>query len=141
MHGIPMFVMMVLSGALSSMWVWSQRWSDVRLSLNDAYMIALMTGWMFLMMGLWYKVFDYFVFGTVLIAAAYILVRTQWFVSEQQFVKGMIPHHSMAVHMSNRLMKRTRNPELASLISNVVQTQEAEITMLKQIELALDVGN
>ena len=135
-----MFVMMVLSGALSSMWVWSERWSDVRFSLNDAYMIAMMTGWMFLMMGLWYKAFDYFVFGATLIAVGYILVRTQWFVSEQQFVKGMIPHHSMAVHMSNRLMKRTQNPELSALIGNVVQTQEAEITMLKQIELALDVG-
>lgn len=136
-----MLIVMILSGFASSMWVWSERWSDVRISMNDVYMTGLMTGWMFALMGLYTGVWNHFVGGAAAIAVSLILIRTQWFVSEQQYVKGMIPHHSMAVHMSNRLLKRSRNPQLASLVANLIQTQDAEIAMLKQIELALDVGS
>ena len=122
------------------------------MSLNDTYMIALMTGWMFFLMGIYMRVFEYFVFGGVVLVVSYILVRTQAFVGDQQFVKGMIPHHSMAVHMSKRLLKKhkaqeaagrdPRSPQaqLATLVNNIVRTQEAEITMLKQLELALELG-
>ena len=54
-HYVIMFVIMVLSGILSTMNVWVDKIDDIRFSLNDAYMTLLMTGWMFLFMGLIYQ--------------------------------------------------------------------------------------
>ena len=50
-----MFVIMILSGLLSTMNVWVDKYDDIRFSMNDVYMIMLMTGWMFLFMGLVYQ--------------------------------------------------------------------------------------
>jgi hypothetical protein len=46
---------MLLSGLLSTMNVWVDKVDDIRFSINDAYMTLLMTGWMFLFMGLIYQ--------------------------------------------------------------------------------------
>ena len=54
-HYISMFFIMILSGLLSTMNVWVDKLDDIRFSINDAYMVLLMTGWMFLFMGLFYK--------------------------------------------------------------------------------------
>ena len=54
-HYTIMFVIMILSGLLSTMNVWVDKIDDIRFSINDVYMILLMTGWMFLFMGLIYK--------------------------------------------------------------------------------------
>ena len=47
-----MFVIMILSGLLSTMNLWIDKWSDIRWSLNDVYMALAMTGWMFFLMAL-----------------------------------------------------------------------------------------
>ena len=42
-HYIVMFFIMILSGLFSTMNVWADKYDDMRLSINDAYMILLMT--------------------------------------------------------------------------------------------------
>ena len=54
-HYVIMFFIMLLSGLLSTMNVWVDKVDDIRFSINDAYMTLLMTGWMFLFMGLIYQ--------------------------------------------------------------------------------------
>ena len=54
-HYFVMFFIMILSGLLSSMNVWVNDYSDIRFSINDLYMTLLMTGWMFLFMGIFNK--------------------------------------------------------------------------------------
>ena len=51
-HYTIMFFIMILSGLLSTMNVWADKIDDIRFSMNDVYMALLMTGWMFLFMGL-----------------------------------------------------------------------------------------
>ena len=46
-HYVVMFFIMILSGLLSTMNIWVDKVDDIRFSVNDAYMILLMTGWMF----------------------------------------------------------------------------------------------
>jgi uncharacterized protein (DUF305 family) len=41
----------------------------------------------------------------------------------------MIPHHSMAVHMSKKLLKKENN--ISSFVKNIIKTQENEIMFLK----------
>ena len=45
-HYGVMFIIMIVSGLLSTMNVWVDKIEDIRFSLNDLYMTLLMTGWM-----------------------------------------------------------------------------------------------
>jgi uncharacterized protein (DUF305 family) len=42
---------------------------------------------------------------------------------------GMIPHHSMAVHMSKKLLEKENN--IGDFLKNIINTQEKEITFMK----------
>jgi hypothetical protein len=120
---------MVLSGLLSTMNVWADKADDIRFSVNDAYMTLLMTGWMFLFMGLIYKETSVFFIGLLLILFNIWCIRTQFLVTETQYKLGMIPHHSMAVHMSKKLLEKENN--IAPFVKDIIKTQENEIIILK----------
>jgi len=129
-HFIGMTVIMIVSGLLSTMNVWADKWDDIRLSINDAYMIGLMTGWMLLFMGLWLSYLKGTLAGVFLVGLCLIGIRTQAFVSERQFLLGMIPHHSMAIHMSKQLQKKPNS--ISSLLDTIIGSQEKEIRFMKQ---------
>lgn len=128
-----MLFVMILSGFLSTMNVWADKLDDVRFSLNDVYMTLLMSGWMFLFMGIIYKKISVFAIGVVLIIPTVWCIRTQFLISETQYKLGMIPHHSMAVHMSKKLLEKMENETaMSSFVQNIVNTQENEIDILKK---------
>jgi hypothetical protein len=120
---------MIVSGLLSTMNVWVDKVDDIRFSINDAYMTLLMTGWMFLFMGLIYKEISVFFIGLSLIILNIWCIRNQFLVTERQYKLGMIPHHSMAVHMSKKLLEKENN--ISSFVKNIIKTQEDEILILK----------
>ena len=124
-----MFFIMIIAGALSTMNVWVDKISDICFSLNDFYMVLLMTGWMFFFMGIIYQHLYVFIFGLLLVIINIYLIRTQTFVTENQYKLGMIPHHSMAVLMSKRLLKKKNN--IQPFLKNLINTQESEINFLK----------
>jgi hypothetical protein len=128
-HYTVMFVIMILSGFLSTMNVWVDKLDDIRFSVNDVYMTLLMTGWMFLFMGLYYKEVNVFIFGFVMVIMNIWCIRTQFMVSETQYKLGMIPHHSMAIHMSKKLLEKEN--KIQSFLKNIVNTQEKEIVFMK----------
>ena len=110
--------------------VWVEKIEDIRYSLNDVYMILLMTGWMFLFMGLYYKETLTTLLGGFLAAGSFLAIRTQYGVSEADYIRGMIPHHSMAIHMSNELLKKKHT--LTDFLQKIVTTQREEIKFMKQ---------
>lgn len=121
----------ILSALLSSMSVWADKLSDVRLSLNDWYMATLMTGWMFLLEGFLMRSVKFMLIGTLVVAVSFALIRTQAFVSIKQYIQGMIPHHSMAVLMSRRLQEKYGDAVLYGLPSSIITSQEEEIKRMK----------
>jgi len=129
-HYVIMFFIMVLSGLLSTMNVWVDKVDDIRFSINDVYMTLLMTGWMFLFMGLVYQEISVFFIGLSLILFTIWCIRNQFLITETQYKSGMIPHHSMAVHMSKQLLKKENN--ISQFVENIIKTQENEILFLSQ---------
>ena len=129
-HYVIMFFIMVLSGLLSTMNVWVDKVDDIRFSINDVYMTLLMTGWMFLFMGLVYQEISVFFIGLSLIIFTIWCIRNQFLITETQYKLGMIPHHSMAVHMSKQLLKKENN--ISQFVENIIKTQENEILLLSQ---------
>ena len=131
---IPMFIIMILAGLLSSMNVWTDKLSDIRLHLNDIYMAILMTGWMFALMGLYYMNMTHILLGTIIIIVMLYMIRNQTFINESQYLSGMIPHHSMAILMSKRLLEKNLplEPKLKQLATNIISSQEIEINLMKK---------
>jgi len=129
-HYIIMFFIMVLSSLLSTMNIWVDKVDDIRFSINDAYMTLLMTGWMFLFMGLFYQEITVLCIGLLLIIFNIWSIRTQFLITETQYKLGMIPHHSMAVHMSKKLLEKEN--KITPFVKNIIKTQEDEISFLKK---------
>ena len=128
-HYIIMFFIMVLSGLLSTMNVWADKLDDIRFSINDIYMTLLMTGWMFLFMGLIYREISITFVGLSLILIDIWCIRTQFLINETQYKLRMIPHHSMAIYMSKKILQKENN--ISPFLQNIIKTQENEIEILK----------
>jgi len=128
---LVMFIIMIISGFLSTMNVSVDKISDIRFSLNDVYMILLMTGWMFLFMGLFYFEINIFIFGLFLVVTNIFFIRTQFMINQRQYLLGMIPHHSIAIHMSKKLLEKKNN--IYNLLKNIIQNQEQEIEYMKEL--------
>ena len=134
---VVMFCIMLVAGLLSTMNVWVDKWADMRVSINDVYMTLLMTGWMFLLTGLYYKEKHVGVVGICLVILNIWCIRTQFLVSSNQYIRGMIPHHSMAVHMSKQLLQQSVSPPTAvkaqEFAATIIKTQETEIDDMKHL--------
>lgn len=128
-HNTMMFLACILAGLGSTMNTWVDKWDDVHFSLNDFYMIGLMTGLMFFFMGAFSLHFGRVVFGLVTAILFFALIRTQAFVNEIQYLRGMIPHHSMAVMMSKHAEKQPNT--IAHLLDQIIQNQQKEIVIMK----------
>ena len=129
MYG-SMFCIMLVSGLLSTMNVWVDKVDDMRLSINDAYMILLMSGWMLFFMAAMHGDIGISITGLTLAGFMIFCIRTQLFVTESQFLRGMIPHHSMAVHMGKRL--KTQKIKILPFVEQMIDAQEKEIEYMKQ---------
>jgi hypothetical protein len=131
-----MILIMLFSGLFSSMYIWSDKFSDIRLSINDAYMIGLMTSWMILFMSILNKDKPILIISSLIAIIVFlVLIRKQTFVSLNQFYTGMIPHHSMALLMSKKLLEKgskniTDSDKL--FIKGIIDTQEKEIDWMKK---------
>lgn len=130
-----MLLSMILSGIFSTMNNWAFQSDHMRFSLNDIYMITLMTSWMFVFMGIFMKHISYVVYGFLGVLVSFLCIRFQLFIDEKDFLRGMIIHHSMALTMSDRLQEKGihHNP-LAQLVNNILKTQKEEIHIMKQLE-------
>ena len=131
-HDIYMIISMILAGLLSAMYIWVDKINDISISLNDVYMIILMTGWMLLFMSI-FKIGDSGILGIILIIIGLFFIRSQKGITEKQYYKGMIPHHSMAIHMTKKLLKNRENisNDKMQFFKNIIITQEKEIEQMK----------
>ena len=97
-----------------------------------------MNGWMFVFMGAYYNEFLILCLGLVLVVTSIWCIRTQFMVSIQQYIQGMIPHHSMAIHMSKKLIQhQQKDPLFHEFLSTIITTQEKEINYMKQVSQAV----
>lgn len=118
-----------LAGFASTMNVWVEKWDDVRIGLNDFYMVGLMTGWMFFFMGVFSLHIGRVVFGGIVAGIFFYLIRNQVFLTEIQYLRGMIPHHSMAIMMSKKIEQQPNS--ITHLLDQIIQTQQKELIIMK----------
>ena len=136
-----MYVVMVLVGMMfNPMNVLAFRLNDLYLSLTLFYGGLLMASNMIwaheivhvIAMGkMNYKLF---IFGILLsISITIFLLRNQFIVNDNQWLKRMISHHSTALTTSHNIYKKTNNPRIKKLSKEIIDTQEREISEMKSM--------
>jgi uncharacterized protein (DUF305 family) len=63
-------------------------------------------------------------------------VRTQTAIGDVQYMKGMIPHHSIAIMTSKNA--HLKDPEVKKLAQSIIDAQEKEIVQMKAMLARLD---
>ena len=61
----------------------------------------------------------------------------QKYITDKEYVKEMIEHHSMALLTSNKILEKTDNYNVSKLAKNIIQKQEDEIRDMKGILINL----
>ena len=75
-----------------------------------------------------------FIFGILLSTLITIfLLRNQFMVNDNQWLKRMISHHSTALTTSHNIYKKTNNPRIKKLSKEIIDTQEREISEMKSM--------
>jgi hypothetical protein len=125
-----MIICMFFAGYASTMNNWIDNWDDFSFSLNDFYMVGLMSGWSIFFMGLFTLRLGKCIMGLIIVILFFILIRSQAFVTEIEYLRGMIPHHSMAIMMSKRLENKPNS--IQHLLSQIITSQKEEIIIMKK---------
>ncbi len=113
--------------------------SHIYLSLTRFYMTLLMVSpmavLMLLLMPMMYtekkKNNIILMSSTLVFVAALVGLRNQVFVSDSQYMKAMIPHHSSAIMVSRK--SNLQDPELKKLSKGIIESQKKEIAEMKAI--------
>ena len=116
----------------------------IMLSPTRTYMTVLMIAPMVLiMMGFMWgmykmKVWNYVIMATavVVFVLCYVGLRQQVFVSDVQWMKAMIPHHSSAIMVSQKA--HLKDPEAIKLAEEIIEAQEKEIAEMKRMIYRLE---
>lgn len=78
-----------------------------------------------------------FTSGIIFSLFSVYLLRNQIFVDDKNWLKRMIPHHSIALTTTNKLLEKDiymkRNPKLYRLAKDIVYNQEREILFMKSM--------
>ena len=66
-----------------------------------------------------------------LLIGIFAIERYQTFVGNEKFLKSMIPHHSMAIHICTEAS--ITDPEIENLCDEIIKSQRQEIRRMKEI--------
>ncbi len=117
---------------------------DAMLSPTRTYMTFLMIAPMVvIMMGFMWgmyknKVWNYAIMGVAVLTfiLCYAGLRQQTFVSDVQWMKAMIPHHSSAIMVSQKA--HLKDPEAIKLAEEIIEAQEKEIAEMRRMIYRLE---
>lgn len=115
------------------------KFEDVYPSFNQFYMAALMAAPMVLielaLMGMMYKNkklnLAIAVAGVVIGLCSFLAIRQQTAITDEQFLKSMIPHHSGAILMCQEA--KLTSPDIQNLCRTIVEGQQQEIDQMRAI--------
>lgn len=116
----------------------------IYLNITRLYMTLLMVSLMaLLMLGIMKMMYKNKKLNTIIVLSsiavftlALIGVRTQTPIGDVQYMKEMIPHHSIAIMTSKNA--HLKDPEVKKLAQSIIDAQEKEIAEMKRILARMD---
>jgi peptidoglycan biosynthesis protein MviN/MurJ (putative lipid II flippase) len=134
---IMIFIHFVLMYIL--MYSMTNTFSNVFNNLNQFYMAGLMTSVMIILELIFMKSMYpnkkvnliIIIAGILILIIFFIFIRQQTAISDEQFLKSMIPHHASAILMCEQT--KISDPEIKTLCNNIITSQQAEIDQMKEM--------
>ena len=108
-------------------------------NIGKAYLATIMGLFMILLEVMMhdqqYHVFstNFYIVLSALLALFVYLYRAQVAINDKQYLEGMIEHHSMGIFTSEQVLKKTDNYDVAKLAKNIIQQQEDEIRIMREL--------
>lgn len=130
-----MFVGMFMIQYVFMSYIQTNRPEHITNSVGKIYMCTIMGFFMVILGILMARPFrrtDFLVVVSLLFVFIY-LYKTQFGVSDSEYLKEMIEHHSMALLTSQKRLKKTKNPEVANFAAHILTIQEREIGEMNYI--------
>ncbi len=130
-----MFGGMVFLHLFGMPWFMLDKPGHFRLSLGQVYMATIMGLAMVVLEGLMHPMptWAWILTGTLFVLTG-VAIRQQWGIHNAQYLREMIPHHSMAIFTSKqRLADPNTRPEVRSLAQAILQAQEDEIHHMENL--------
>lgn len=114
-------------------------WDHIYLSITRFYMTVLMVAAMaILMITIMHAMYPNKLRNKQIIAASILIfvitlfaLRNQRWVTDVQYMKAMIPHHSSAILTSSHA--NITDPQVRKLADSIIKAQEEEIAQMKQL--------
>ena len=119
--------------------IMSNKIENITNSLGKVYLSIIMGLYMMfleiMMHDHQYGVFSmkYYIMIGCLVGFFIYLYRVQKYITDKEYLKEMIEHHSMALLTSNSILEKTDNYNVSKLAKNIIQKQEDEIRDMKGI--------
>ncbi len=134
---IIMFVSMMVLHIWGMPAMMLDSWADYQISRNQLYVATAMSLAMVCVEGLMHPLPSWGWFIAVLgIVVCYWAARRQWWIGNKDWVRDMIPHHSMAVHTSKAILKKTTAPHIKALATSILEQQTTEIHRMRMFQAA-----
>ena len=136
---ILFIIMLIIGVGLNAMNLLAYRLDDLYMSLTLFYGGLVMASNMlwghevvhFLSMGKINK--QIFILGIILTIIFTILLRKQYLIDDNNWLRRMISHHSTALTTSHKIYNKTNNEQIKKLSKEIITTQEREIKLMKEI--------
>ena len=74
-----------------------------------------------------------FILGIILTIIFTILLRQQYLIDDDNWLRRMISHHSTALTTSHIIYNKTKNDKIKKLSKEIITTQEREIKLMKEL--------
>jgi hypothetical protein len=132
---IEMFVGMFIIQYVFMSYIYTARTEHISNSLGKMYMVSIMSFFMVIFGILMGRPFrrSKFLVGLAFLFLFIYLYKTQTGISDSEYLKEMIEHHSMAILTSQKRLEKTENPEVANLAAHILTFQEREIGEMKYL--------
>jgi len=119
--------------------IMTNKMENITNSLGKVYLSIIMGLYMVLLEIIMhdhqYMVFSmkYYIIIGCLLGLFIYLYRTQKYITDKEYLKEMIEHHSMALLTSNGILEKTDDYNVSKTAKNIIQKQEDEIRDMKSI--------
>ncbi len=117
----------------------AHRLSDIYISKTLIYIALLMASNMCILEILMYyyhttyNKINFMILFIMFSVIMIIMLRKQYFINDNDYLKRMISHHSTALTTSYKIKEKTKNDKVKKLANDIIITQLKEIKIMKQL--------
>ena len=138
---MPIYMIFISSFIIQYLmsYIMTYRAADITITLDKIYMATIM-GLAMVVVDITAHSFNLTKITPFLIGLLFVifLYKYQIGIDDENYVKEMIEHHSMALLTSNEIIKKSANPYVTDIAQRIISTQEKEISEMRNILKMLD---